>query len=166
MRRKNKHTAGFTLVELLTVALIIGLLSTLLFVSINAARSKARDAVRKQNLVQIKKALELYYDDHGAYPLSSGGWYAFEYQHPIDYILGITPTYLARLPNDPLVGKIEGLPEAGYKYISDGKDYKIVAYGTIEKYSWPTLVPSTDPFHDLGHVYSSYALYTSGAVNW
>jgi hypothetical protein len=34
----------------------------------NLARVEARDAKRKSDLKQIQKALELYYDDFGAYP--------------------------------------------------------------------------------------------------
>lgn len=64
---------GFTLIELLVVIAIIGLLATLAVVSFSNAREKARDAKRKSDLRQISKALELYYDQHGSYPLT-GGW--------------------------------------------------------------------------------------------
>ncbi|HEY0908265.1 MAG TPA: prepilin-type N-terminal cleavage/methylation domain-containing protein [Candidatus Paceibacterota bacterium] len=62
---------GFTLIELLVVVAIIGLLSSVVLASLNAARSKARDAVRKSDLTQIQKALELYYDAYGGYPSSA-----------------------------------------------------------------------------------------------
>ena len=63
---------GFTLIELLVVISIIGLLSSIVLSSLNSARIKAQDAVRKQNIVQIQKALELYYDANGQYPPSGG----------------------------------------------------------------------------------------------
>lgn len=63
---------GFTLIELLVVIAIIGLLSTLAVVSLNSARAKARDAKVMSNLNNLVKALDLYYDDTGAYP-STGG---------------------------------------------------------------------------------------------
>jgi len=63
--RRNK---GFTLIELLVVIAIIGLLSGLVLVSMQGARSKARDSVRKQDVNQIEKALLLYWDRNGQFP--------------------------------------------------------------------------------------------------
>jgi prepilin-type N-terminal cleavage/methylation domain-containing protein len=68
MYKINKKSEGFTLVELLVVIAIIGLLSTLSIVALNNARQKARDAVRVANIQQWQAALELYYQDQGAYP--------------------------------------------------------------------------------------------------
>lgn len=59
---------GFTLVELLVVIAIIGLLSTLAIVALGTARQKSRDAKRLSDLRQLETALELYYNDHTAYP--------------------------------------------------------------------------------------------------
>lgn len=63
---------GFTLIELLVVISIIGVLSTIAMTSLNGARAKTRDSVRKTDIDQVRKALELYYADHGQYPLSGG----------------------------------------------------------------------------------------------
>jgi type II secretory pathway pseudopilin PulG len=74
MRKKN----GFTLIELLVVIAIIGLLSTIVLVSLNRARQKARDARRLADIRQILLALEMYYDANDIYPLNTdndcGGW--------------------------------------------------------------------------------------------
>ncbi len=61
MKRNTKK--GFTLVELLVVIAIIGLLATVAFLSLNRARSKARDAKRISDIRQVQSALELYYND-------------------------------------------------------------------------------------------------------
>ena len=61
---------GFTLIELLVVIAIIGLLSSVVFASLNSARAKARDARRLSDLKQVQIALELYYDKYGNYPSS------------------------------------------------------------------------------------------------
>jgi len=64
---------GFTLIELLVVIAIIGLLSTLAVVSLNSARSKARDARRTSDIRQIQTALDMYYNDAGEYPQTANG---------------------------------------------------------------------------------------------
>jgi type II secretion system protein G len=63
---------GFTLIELLVVIAIIGLLATIVLVSLNTARAKARDTRRKSDIRQIMLALEMYYSDKGEYPASGG----------------------------------------------------------------------------------------------
>jgi len=64
----SNNKKGFTLIELLVVIAIIGLLSTIVMVSLNTARMKARDTKRKGELKQIATALEMYYDAYGRYP--------------------------------------------------------------------------------------------------
>ena len=67
-----KKERGFTLIELLVVIAIIGLLSTLAVVALNNARQKSRDARRLSDVKQIQTALELYFNDAGAYPAALG----------------------------------------------------------------------------------------------
>ncbi len=66
MRIKSK--SGFTLIELLVVVAIISLLASIVFASLNSARSKARDAKRKEDFHSIQQALALYYSSYGQYP--------------------------------------------------------------------------------------------------
>jgi type II secretion system protein G len=71
--RPKRAEAGFTLVEIIVVMVIIGILSTLGLGSFLSAQQKGRDSSRKSDLAQIKNALDLYYNDKGEYPLGSGG---------------------------------------------------------------------------------------------
>ena len=61
-KKNQKFLTGFTLIELLVVIAIIGLLATIVMVSLNTARGKARDARRMGDIKQMMLALEMYYD--------------------------------------------------------------------------------------------------------
>lgn len=69
MENKNNQR-GFTLIELLVVISIIGLLASVVLISLNNARVKGRDAKRAADIRQIATALELYNSDNGHYPIT------------------------------------------------------------------------------------------------
>ena len=56
---------GFTLIELLVVIAIIGILASIVLVSLNDARNKGYDTEVKSELAQIRNAMEICYDDKG-----------------------------------------------------------------------------------------------------
>ena len=72
MRNYQSRKRGFTLIELLVVIAIIGLLSSVVFASLNSARAKARDARRAADMNQIWLALNLFYDQYGCLPAAGG----------------------------------------------------------------------------------------------
>ena len=63
-----KKQKGFTLIELLVVIAIIGILSTIVLISITGAREKAMDAKVKAALSQTKSIAELIYDEDPSDP--------------------------------------------------------------------------------------------------
>ncbi len=68
-----KKSSGFTIIELLVVVALIGLIASVVIVTIDQARAKARDTKRKADLAQIQVALELYRNEHGTFQVLGSG---------------------------------------------------------------------------------------------
>lgn len=97
----SKHK-GFTLIELLVVVSIISLLASTVLASLTSARSKARDAKRKEDIHSIQTALALYYNTYGYYP-AVWGWAESTdatWNTTGLFITALKP-YMPSLPTDP-----------------------------------------------------------------
>ncbi len=104
---------GFTLIELLIVIAIIGVLASIVLVSMGGARSKARDAVRQSDARQIGSAMELYYGDSDAYLASAT-------------VPTAISTYMVTFPTDPKGG-------VSYGWVDNSlDDQKYCVYMTME----------------------------------
>lgn len=90
MNAMKQARKGFTLIELLVVIAIIGILATIILVSLGTARRRARDARRISDVRQIALALQLFREDNTAYPQSA---YAATGS--------LVPTYVRAVPIDP-----------------------------------------------------------------
>ncbi len=71
--RKRKGEAGFTLVELMVVIVIIGLLSAIVVINVLPLGDKGRIAKAKADFASIQGALDLYKLQNGAYPTTTQG---------------------------------------------------------------------------------------------
>ncbi len=108
---RKKGQPGFTLIELLVVIAIIGILATIVLVSLNTARSKARDVRRISDLRQVALALEMSYDKNNTYPVVTG-----------------CSTIPASLVTDGFIGVVPADPgSSAYAYGSDGVTYVLRA---------------------------------------
>ncbi len=109
----KKNLGGFTLIELLVVIAVIGLLASIVLVSLGPARKKARDARRQSDIRQINLAMEMCYDDSGCagaekYPTWTAGTNLKDETIDTDG----DPLYL-KIPGDP-----KNTDDYIYKYLS------------------------------------------------
>jgi len=79
---------GFTLVEMLIVVSLIGILVVILIPQYKYSVLRAREAVLKENLFQIRDAINKYYADKKKYPAA------------LDDL--VSSRYLREVPYDPI----------------------------------------------------------------
>jgi len=172
---------AFTLIELLVVIAIIGLLSTVAVVATSGAQMNARNARRRDDLIAITKALELYYADNGQYPTTTNqfrahcGYGNYPDTDPGSWIPGlVSGGYMSKLPDDPRCGKANpnsadngcwSRTNNSYIYISDGKNYGLMAYCTPEG-----TLSSNDPFYEPNNPQRTWELCSDKSIcnanNW
>lgn len=104
-----KH--AFTLIELLVVIAIIGILTAILTTNLQAARERARDSRRKQDMNMIQQALRLYYNDHQAFPATDN----------LSALTSGATVYMSSIPTDP---SSTSTP-INYTYTSDTVTYSL-----------------------------------------
>jgi general secretion pathway protein G len=126
MRMRDRHfarkRAGFTLIELMIVVVILGLLATTVMPRILDRPEQARRVKAKAEIRSLQQALALFKSDTGRFPTTTEGLMALVTNPGVkNYCNG---GYLERFPMDPW-----GNP---YVYISPGlhgKDYDLESLG-------------------------------------
>lgn len=82
---------AFTLVELMVVVVILGILATIVTVSVNDYLVKGKQTAAKAEIARISEALNLFYLDHDRYPDNDEGLAALKQttpQHPQGILQG------------------------------------------------------------------------------
>jgi|SRR3989344_3637148 len=195
LRTRLRRTQAFTLIELLVVISVIGLLASVILVSLNSARQKARVSKRITDLAQIRKALEFYYDDNGSYPNTdypnignarsqcagsgqaweTGSLSADQVVKDINNNKTLVPTYIASFPSDPSMN-----PSTNancYWYFSNGTDYKLLDHNMTDmtlaqidanlNYKDPARNDyALQPPCNMNDTNYALAVYSSGARCW
>ncbi len=134
MKQLNNHF-GFTLIEILVAMAIVAIITAALWGNFTSSLIKGRDSRRKQDLDNIAKALELYYNDNRTYPITLPPW-GDRFVHPTNSMV----VYMQKIPADPAT------PNATYCYMApDGTYYQL--YANMENTSDPKLMvtPGTCP---------------------
>jgi len=135
--QSNHRAAGFTLIEVMVVVVILGILAAVLVPKVMDRPDEARKVKASQDIRALEAALNLYKLDNYDYPSTDQGLEALVSEP------GIPPEpanwkeggYIDRLPEDPW--------QQPYQYLSPG------AQGSIDIYSTgPDRQPSDD---DIGN---------------
>jgi len=128
-----KNKKGFTLLELIIVVAILGIIGTVTLTALDPAAQfqKATDSRRKSDLAQMQRALEIYYGDHGSYPVSMGNKIDDPQNGGIINWGSAWGSYMNMLPKD------SEAPSANYAYVMtrSGQGYRI--YATLDRSNDP-----------------------------
>ena len=124
MRERESNSGGFTLIELLVVISIIGFLSSIVLVSLNTTRVKARNSRRLADVHQLVNAFNLGLSSSNSFPITGvdfsavcigsscyDGWSIYTANGTVDAFFA---PYISK-PTD-LVGGNRGF--GGYLYIN------------------------------------------------
>ncbi|MCC7407060.1 MAG: type II secretion system major pseudopilin GspG [Phycisphaeraceae bacterium] len=114
-----KSPAGFSLVEMMVVLVLIGLLASVVTINVRSYLIRGRQNTAKLELSTLRNAVETYYGIMGRYPTNEEGLGALAQTND-----QITEPLIDKVPVDPW-----GRP---YQYLSPGREnrpYEIVCYG-------------------------------------
>ena len=98
--RRAAH-AGFTLIELMVVLVIIGVLAALIVPNVLDRADDARSTAARTDVNNLMQALKLYRLDNQRYPTSEQGLQALVTRPTAGTIPPNWKPYLEKLPNDP-----------------------------------------------------------------
>ena len=98
---KFRKSAGFTLVEIMVVVVILGVLAVLIVPRVVGRTEEARVAAAKHDISAIMQSLKLYRLDNGRYPTNEQGLQALVNKPQAGPSPANWRQYLDKLPKDP-----------------------------------------------------------------
>ena len=118
---RARFSAGFTLVEIMVVVVIIGILAVLIVPRVLGRTDEARIAAAKHDIAALMQSLKLYRLDNGRYPTSEQGLQALVARPQAQPLPPNWKPYLDKVPKDPWGN--------AYQYLSPG------VHGEIDVFS-------------------------------
>jgi len=109
---RQRLSAGFTLIELMVVLVIIGVLAALVVPNVLDRADDARATAAKTDVNNLMQALKLYRLDNQRYPAAEQGLQALVVKPTSGPMPSNWKSYVDKLPNDPW-----GRP---YQYLNPG----------------------------------------------
>jgi general secretion pathway protein G len=98
------HHDGFTLIELIVVMMLIVVLASIVLVQYTNTVTRSKEAVLKEDLFQMRKAIDEYYADKNKYPPSLQALVDGKYLRtvPVDPFTNSSTTWQERIADpDP-----------------------------------------------------------------
>ena len=112
VRQTVGKTAGFTLVEIMVVVVILGILAVLIVPRVLGRSDEARQAAAKHDIATLMQSLKLYRLDNGRYPTNDQGLQALVSKPTSAPAPSNWKPYLDKVPKDPWGNT--------YQYLSPG----------------------------------------------
>lgn len=187
--------SGFTLLEILLVVAILSLLMGIVIVAINPGYQLAqtRDAQRKNDVTEIRKAILQYYVDHKAYPAQTKDESLIYEICNTNFQKGslsctgfldgskVVPAYLTSIPIDPIMPKTRSsvgysvainsdtgvYVEAPNTEVGVGKEKQVIYDGKPPKgYSIPTITVPEEHNTFTQRIEQSAVTLVKNSVDW
>ena len=125
MWAKHKQQAGFTIVELLIVIVVIAVLAAISVVAYNGITARASFTKSKSDMNSLNKAILIFYADKGYYPIATD-WMGWDQATGDSFIPGLAPQYISATPQMP----VANVSADTYLYRSStgGAGYQLMRY--------------------------------------
>lgn len=116
---------GFTLIELLVVLAIVATLLTVAVPRYFGSVDRAKEAVLRENLYQMRDAIGKYHADKGRYPDTLDALATDRYLRkvPLDPVTESATTWVVVAPEDPQKGGVFDVKSGAQGKGSDGTEF-------------------------------------------
>lgn len=146
---------------MLIVVVIIGILAGVLIPRIVSARERASDASRDVKVWQISTAIDMYYSDHGSYPLA-----AFYASTPVTqtHIAAVTPAQYSLQEMFTLAPRVFAAGQ--YSSVDMIADKLAPHLSSIPTDTWKGVAAQLDPSNSCVQIGDSFAYATNESGAW
>lgn len=160
----TERRAGFTIVELLIVIVVIGILAAIVIVAYSGVQERAKYSSKRSDIETLQKLVEVYNAQNGSYPSTGSAW-TYQRRDGNNFIPGLVPQFASTLPQ--VTDGPTGSPTNNtYIYTSNGTDYKLMRLyqNSVPAGEWAQ-VPLT--MHDANSSYTDrWGVWSAGGAGF